>query len=213
MTLAPVQAPIAPVTRRPSYVGALGLGLALVAAVLPGCSDAPEPGARGTELNGTWETVCFPNNGMNFARTTLQYTDLAFVGTFAEYDDAACTRATHVSRWTGRAAVSGTTAAGETKLDLSFLSFTSTALTATNAAFNNTNAYCGLTDWAANVERNVLGAACYGFAIPVGGVSLDIYRVDAGTLRFGQSPAIGRDLPESSRPTMLSAFQSFTRRP
>ena len=51
MTLAPVQSPIVPVTRRPSYVGALGLGLALVAAVLPGCSDAPEPGARGTELN------------------------------------------------------------------------------------------------------------------------------------------------------------------
>jgi hypothetical protein len=75
------------------------------------------PGAPGTELNGTWETSCFDNNGFNFARTTIAYNDLALTGTFTEYEDAACTRATHVSRWTGVGTVAGTTPAGETKLD------------------------------------------------------------------------------------------------
>jgi hypothetical protein len=105
------------------------------------------PGAPGTELNGTWETSCFDNNGFNFARTTIAYNDLALTGTFTEYEDAACTRATHVSRWTGVGTVAGTTPAGETKLDLSFVTFTSTSLTTANADFNNTNRYCGFTDW------------------------------------------------------------------
>ena len=198
-------------THRTSHFGAWVIGLNLALGLL-GCSNAAPPGARGSELNGTWETSCFDNNGFNFARTTLQYTDLALAGTFEEYEDAACTRATHVSHWTGVATVSGTTAAGETKLDLSFVTFTSTSLTMANADFNNMSAYCGFTDWVANVERNALGAPCYGFAIPVGGESLDIYRVEGNTLRFGQGSMIGSDLPESARPTALSTFQTFTRR-
>jgi hypothetical protein len=197
-------------THRTSSLRALLAALAL--GLLAGCSTAVAPGAPGSELNGTWETSCFDNNGFNFARTTIQYTDLALTGTFAEYEDAACTRPTHVSHWTGVATVSGTTPAGDTKLDLSFVTFTSTSLTAANADFNNTNSYCGFTDWTANVEKDVLGAPCYGFTIPVGGESLDIYRVEGSTLRFGEGSMIGTDVPESARPTSLSTYQVFTRR-
>ena len=189
----------------------LFVGLTAAAGTWTGCGGGTPPGAPGSELDGTWQTPCFDNRGFNFARTTLAYDNLALTGTFEEFEDAACTRATHVSHWTGVGVVSGTTAAGDSKLDLAFVTFTSTAVTAANADFNNTNAYCGFTDWAAGVERDVLGAACFGFAIPVGGESLDIYRVEGDTLRFGDGAMIGVDLPESARPTMLSTTQVFTR--
>ena len=196
-----------PISRALSLV----LGLTSAVGTFAGCGGGAAPGALGSELNGTWQTPCFDNRGFNFARTTLAYDDLALTGTYEEFEDAACTRATHVSHWTGVGVVSGTTTGGDSKLDLSFMTFTSTALTAANADFNNMNAYCGITDWAAGAERDVLGASCYGFSIPVGGESLDIYRVDGDTLRFGDGSMIGLDLQESARPTMLSATQVFTR--
>ena len=196
-----------PISRSLSLV----LGFASAIGAFAGCGGGATPGVPGSELDGTWQTPCFDNRGFNFARTTLAYDNLALTGTFEEFEDAACTRATHVSHWTGIGVVSGTTAAGESKLDLSFTAFTSTSETMANADFNNMNAYCGITDWAAGVERDVLGATCFGFSIPVGGESLDIYRVDGDTLRFGEGSMIGLDLPESARPTMLSTTQVFTR--
>lgn len=160
----------------------------------------------GSDLDGTWQTACYMK-----AQTTLAYDDLALTGTYTEYGDDACTTPIHVSKWTGTGVVTGQTAAGDTKLDLSFTSFKSTPLTAENAAFNNTNQYCGATDWAANVEKDILGKDCYGFSIPVGGKSLDIYRVTGSTLKLGQGSKIGTDLTENDRPTAIDETRVFTR--
>lgn len=160
----------------------------------------------GSDLDGTWKTACYMK-----AQTTLAYDALALTGTYTEFSDDACTTPIHVSKWTGTGVVTGETAAGDTKLDLSFTSFKSTALTAENAAFNNTNQYCGATDWAANVEKDILGKDCYGFSIPVGGKSLDIYRVEGSTLKFGQGSKIGTNLTEADRPTSIDDTRVFTK--
>lgn len=163
-------------------------------------------GAPGSDLDGTWETACYMK-----AKTTLTYDALALAGTFSEYDDEACTVLLHVSKWEAAGAVTGETEAGDTKLDLAFSSFKSTPLTDANAATNNMFAYCGMTDWAANVEKDILGQDCYGFSIPVGGKSLDIYRVDGATLKFGKDAKIATDLTEADRPTVIDDTRVFTR--
>lgn len=177
---------------------------AFAALVLFGCG-APGDDAAGADLDGTWETVCYMR-----AKTRIAYNDLALTGTYTEYADDACTTAYHVSTWTGVATVGEALSSGARKLDLSFESFKSTALTAENAVFNNMNAYCGFTDWEANVEKDVLGADCYGFAIPVGGESLDIYVVEGDTLKFGQGAKIGAELTEADRPTVIDETRVFT---
>lgn len=174
------------------------------ALALVGCDGSgDEPGA---DLNGTWETACYQRT-----RTSLTYADLAFTGTYTEYADDACTSAYHVSTWTGTATVGAALTSGAQKLDLSFETFTSEALTAENADFNNMNAYCGFTDWQANVEKDVLGAPCFGFAIPAGAKSLDIYLIDGDALKFGQGAKIAAGLTEADRPTVIDETRVFAR--
>lgn len=191
--------------------------VALAAAALAtGCGADPssasaDASTAGSDLNGTWRTACFPTP-VGFATTSLTYTNLALEGTYTEYSDNACTQAIHVSRWTGTTTVPGPVRDGATPIDIAFATFTSTALTDANATQNNMYQYCGFTDWRANVTRNVLGAMCQGFAIPVGARSLDIYRVEGGTLRFGQNALIAVNPAESTRPTMIDAMRVFTRR-
>lgn len=117
-----------------------------------------------------------------------------------------------MSRWTGTTTVSGPARNGMTPIDVSFATFTTTALTADNAAQNNIYRYCGATDWRAGAERDVLGAECQGFAIPRGARSLDVYRVDGSELRFGVGAQIAVNPAGSTRPTMLDAARVFSRR-
>lgn len=202
-------------TRTASTLTARALRAALAAsltlAVGCGGEDPAAPAAAGADLDGTWQTACAPT-AVGFATTTLTYANLALRGAYTEYSDAVCTQAIHVSRWTGTAAVSGPARDGATPLDVTFATFTSTALTADNAAQNNSYRYCGATDWRANAERDVLGADCQGFAIPRGARSLDLYQVAGSALRFGQNARILVNPPESSRPTAIDAARVFTRR-
>ena len=163
-------------------------------------------GNAGADLDGTWQTACYEKT-----QTTLHYDALALTGTFTEFSDDACTDAIHISEWTGTATVGDQLDSGGTQLDLAFATFTSTPLTAENAETNNGYVYCGFTDWAANVEKDILGADCYGFSIPEGGMSLDIYEVDGDSLRFGVGAVIGTDLTEADRPTKLDDTRVFTR--
>lgn len=183
----------------------------LAASLAVACGGESPTSVAGADLDGTWRTQCFPTS-VGYATTTIAYADLALVGTYTEYSDSACTQGIHVSRWTGATTVSGPARNGVTPIDVAFATFTSTPLTADNAAQNNSYRYCGITDWQANVERDVLGADCQGFAIPRGARSLDIYQVDASTLRFGQNALIAVNPTESTRPTALDAARGFARR-
>lgn len=99
---------------------------------------------------------------------------------------------------------------GARKIDIAFTAFSSTPLTADNADRNNAYAYCGFTDWEANVTKDVLGADCYGFSIPEGAISLDIYAIRDNVLLFGANAQIGTTLTEADRPTELDEYRPFT---
>lgn len=183
-------------TRRLSHFVAL---TGLVAAA--GCG-APS----GADLDGTWESPCYMG-----AKTQLVYSNLALNGTYIEYSDMTCTTQRHITTWTGTAAVGDEVQAGVHKLDLSFSSFRSKPLTATEASFVNQNQYCGFTDWMAGVEKDVLGRSCYGFSIPIGGKSLDLYQVSGTTLLFGKGSKIAVQLSEADRPSELDPQRPFTK--
>lgn len=186
-------------------------------AALAGCTATPSNDdtastdtaieVAGADLIGGWASACYANT-----QTTFTYTETTFVGTYDEYADEACATPYHTSEWSGTYSVGAADDAGVTPIDLAFLTFTSTPLTEDNAAQNNAYAYCGYTDWAAGETKDILGAECYGFSIPVGARSLDIYRVDGDELTFGQGAAIAVDVAESSRPTVLDETRVFVRR-
>ncbi|MFO0579126.1 MAG: hypothetical protein U1A78_34425 [Polyangia bacterium] len=161
----------------------------------------------GADLDGTWESPCYMG-----AKTQLAYSNLALNGTYIEYSDMTCTTQRHITTWTGTATVGAEVQAGIHKLDLSFTSFRSKPLTAAEATFVNQNQYCGFTDWASGVEKDVLGKSCYGFSIPVGGKSLDIYQVSGGMLLLGKGSKIAVQLTEAERPTELDPNRPFTKK-
>lgn len=191
---------IASSARRASWLAPVALALP---ALLGACADDPSPGA---ELEGSWSTPCYQG-----AQTRLTYEGLALTGTYTEYVDMACTTPRHIATWTGHAVVGAEVAPGVRKLDLAFDGFRSVALTAEEAALVNQNQYCGLTDWAPGVERDILGRDCYGFSIPVGGQSLDVYQVDGDGLLFGKGSKILVAPSESDRPAELDPMRPFSR--
>lgn len=176
--------------------------LAMSVLLATGCGESP-----GADLDGTWETPCYMG-----AKTQLSYSNLALNGTYIEYSDMTCTTQRHITTWTGTATVGDEVQAGIRKLDLSFSSFRSKPLTAAEAMFVNQNQYCGSTDWAAGVEKDVLGKSCYGFSIPNGGKSLDIYQVSDGTLLLGRGSKIAAQLSETDRPTALDPMRPFSKK-
>lgn len=177
----------------------------LLALALAGCEDAEPTAAEA--LEGAWQSACYERG-----QTRLEYRDGALTGTFTAFADDDCAAATAVNTWTGHIrGGEAAEAAGAHRLDLMFATFTATPLSAEAAAYDNMVMYCGFTDWAANREKDVLGADCPGYAIPDGGESLDIYRVDGDTLVFGADSKVGVDLTEADRPTALDEARVFTR--
>ncbi len=186
-------------------VASLSAAFLALAACGGSSSDNATP-AAGSDLNGTWASTCVgPVNGM-YSVTTITYDDLALTGNYSEYSDAACASKVHSTDWTGTSTIAGKTATGETKIDIAYASFKSTPLTAANAGQNNAYKYCESTDWAAGTTKDILGKTCQGFSIPVGGKSLDIYKVSGTTLTFGKDAKIAVTLAESDRPTTLQAY-------
>lgn len=179
---------------------------------LSACSAAPTPTeVAAAELEGTWLSPCFPTSATQSAQTRIAYRELALTGTYSEYSDSACQTLRHVGTWTGTASNGAELRPGVRKLDLAFASFKSKPITQAEADLVNGYRYCGITDWAPGVERDILGRDCVNFAIPVGGKSLDIFQRDGETIRFGKGAKIAATLAESDRPTELDATP-FARR-
>jgi hypothetical protein len=174
--------------------------LAALTTLITACG--PQPGA---DLDGTWDSPCF-----NGTQTRIVYASLKLTGTYTEYSDMTCTTPRHVATWTGTSTVPQASSSGPQKLNVTFSSFKSKPLIDADTAMVNMFKYCGLTDWATGVERDILGRECFGFSIPTGGKSFDLYEVKGNTLRFGKDSVITAMPEEAKRPTALSD-NTFTR--
>jgi hypothetical protein len=177
----------------------------LAAMALAGCATtAPVATSDGSDLNGAWKTACG-----NKSVTTIEYAGLQLKGTYTTYADDACTTPVAVNKWSGHSTVAGAGADGSTKIDVHFDSFVATALNDEQAGKWSGFSYCEKTDWAANAEVDVLGKKCQGFAVPQGGVNLDIYKVSGTTLMFGKGSKITATPVEADRPAVLNAAWAF----
>ena len=177
----------------------------LLGTLLSACATTPSaPAADGSDLNGTWKTACG-----NKSITTIEYAGLQLKGTYTAYADDACTTPVAVNRWSGHSTIAGAGADGATKIDVHFDSFNATALTEEQSTTWSGWGYCEKTDWAANVEVDVLGKKCQGFAVPQNGVNLDIYKVSGTTLVFGKGSKITAEPNEADRPAALNAGWAF----
>lgn len=145
-----------------------------------------------------------------FPPWNIVYSNLALTGTYTEYSDMNCATPRHITTWTGASTVGDEVQPGVRKLNVSYKTFRSKPLTATEASFVNQNQYCGFTDWAAGVEKDILGQSCINFSIPGGGISLDLYQVVGTTLTFGKGAKIAVNLTEADRPTQLDPQRPFT---
>lgn len=174
------------------------------------CSSAPVDHLR-TDLEGTWSTGCYPSPSFGGAKTTLKYTNLHLVGTFDEFSDNACTQPRHTTVWEGTASNGEELGPGVRKLDLAFTAFRSKPLTQAEADLVNNYGYCGIKDWAPNVERDVLGKDCVNFSIPQNGKSFDIEKSSATSILFGKNAKIGATVSEADRPTAIDDTRVFTK--
>jgi hypothetical protein len=111
--------------------------------------------------------------------------------------------------WSGHSTIAGAAADGATKIDVHFDSFVATALTEDQAGKWSGFGYCEKTDWAAHAAVDVLGKKCQGFAVPQGGVNLDVYKVSGTTLMFGKGSKITATPAEADRPAALNAGWAF----
>ncbi len=190
-----------------------GLYAAAIAALsLTSCDPQKPPAVETVALNGTWETPCFLVPGQQLkSKTKLVYVNLKLTGTYTDYADDGCTVIRGQSTWTGTATIGAAAADGSKKLDLAFDTYRYKPAVAEAAMVNNQYMYCGFSDWAANVEKDVMGRMCYGFSIPQSGKSFDIYKVEGTTLKFGKDSKISATPQESERPAAIDDSRVFTR--
>ena len=189
----------------PAHARLAAAALFAVSTLACGTPPPTDTEIESAQLEGTWSSPCWMG-----AQTQLVYKNLHLVGTYSEYSDMGCTTLRHVATWEGEAS-GGEVVTGEVrKLDLTFSSFKSKPLTDAEAAFVNMSSYCGITDWAANVERDIMGRDCYNFSIPLAGKSLDIFERTGTTLQTGKGAKIAANLSEADRPTELDSTRAFT---
>ena len=121
-----------------------------------------------TELEGTWQTPCH-TSGSYYRIKKVIVTSTNITDTFEYHTDSSC--ATDYSVWTytwsslsigDEVTYSSYGSSGGSGHDftLTLSDTTYTPQTSGNVSWNNTNSYCGLTDWELNTPLSVAGKTC-----------------------------------------------------
>jgi hypothetical protein len=155
--------------------------------LLASCGSSESQAVK--DLEGSWTNACASKG-----QTTLSYTGADLTGVYTTYAEDTCTTATTATTWT--AAIDGGDAksGGFRTLDISYTGFHAKALNQAGMDYLNSNAFCGSTDWSSNLEKDILDKECFGFTLPTGGRSLDIYKIDGNTVAFGMGAKTATDL-------------------
>jgi hypothetical protein len=142
-----------------------------------------------TDLAGEWENSCTKADlfGINYNKTEVKFSP---VGDFERettlYSDEGCATPVGKMKETGTYAALGSSATvdGARDLNLTVSGAKLTAITQDAADKLNTARYCGVTNWTAGQEVDVLGKECLGLTRNNGDVVFDIYRVDQDNKRL-----------------------------
>jgi hypothetical protein len=174
---------------------------------------------RDPALDGTWEArICTSQARMTLTATFTGDQYVWRTGYFRD-TDTTCAAPFKIVNTNGPyvAGDDALISVGAREIDFETAATTLVPADAQAASFWNQIAFCGYSNWAVGVARDVTGKTCDDGSgmpdvyFPAGQTSYDIYRVFDGTeLRFGSSSS-GSRTSDATRPTAL-ANTPYTRR-
>jgi len=145
-----------------------------------------------TELEGTWKSSCV-SSGSSYLIKTLTVSGTNWTDKWEYHTDSSCANDDYSFDWTYSSLSIGNRInfdSGKTghKLTMTLDTQTYTALSSSDVNWNNSNSWCGETDWVLNTAQSIAGKTCgsdtrWNTNITIYGV----YALDASKLFMGLS--------------------------
>ena len=144
-----------------------------------------------TELEGTWQTPCYVSGSYYYIKkVTVSGTN--WTDTTESHTDSSC--ATDYNTWTytyGSVSIGneltfpsyGSSGGSGHDFTITLSEYTYTVQNSSLVSSNNTNSYCGITDWVLNTAHDVAGKTCGGSTLQsIGTAYYGIYILDGSKL-------------------------------
>ena len=154
-------------------------------------SDTSSTTTTNTEIEGTWQTPCYVSGSYYYIKkVTVSGTN--WTDTTESHTDSSC--ATDYNTWTytyGSVSIGneltfpsyGSSGGSGHDFTLTLSEYTYTAQNSSLVSSNNTNSYCGITDWVLNTAHDVAGKTCGGSTLQsIGTAYYGIYILDGSKL-------------------------------
>lgn len=183
---------------------------------LVACSQKKEEANEPSEsMEGSaWSTGCVDTGQSVYDKRTANFTGGSFTIVSTMYADSACSTGYIKMEMAGSYVISGVVSetTNYVGLDETISSINLTLLDATLVSYYNANSYCGFTNWAINVAKNIAGLTCDGSTISAAGTTgYDIYYASNGILNFGLYDASHDGMSTATRPVAIDPVYSFTK--
>ena len=154
-------------------------------------SDTSSTTATNTEIEGTWQTPCHAW-GSYYRLNKLTVSSTNWTDTTEYHTDSSC--ATDYTKWSttfgslsiGDAMVFdsyGSSGGSGAQFTITLSEYTYTIYNSGLVSSNNTNSYCGITDWVLNTAHDVAGKTCGSSTLQsIGTTYYGIYILDGSKL-------------------------------
>ena len=161
-------------------------------------SDTSSTTATNTEIEGTWQTPChsqssnWPGSSGYYRLNKLTVSGTNWTDTTEYHTDSSC--ATDYTKWSttfGSLSIGneltfpsyGSSGGSGHDFTLTLSEYTYTAQNSSLVSSNNTNSYCGITDWVLNTAHDVAGKTCGSSTLQsIGTAYYGIYILDGSKL-------------------------------
>ena len=122
-----------------------------------------------TELEGTWKVSCYNSSGTNYLEKTLTISGTNVTDKWEYHSDSSCATDNYSYDWSYSSLVIGDVATfdsygssggsgHETTMNLETLTYT--PLSSSDVTWDNSNSWCGETDWVLNTAQSIAGKTC-----------------------------------------------------
>lgn len=164
---------------------------------------------------GAWQTGCDYADSM-YGISSVIFANGQFTQSATSYDTSSCSTGYFKVEITGTYILGGKLSASSSaeKIDMTLAVLEFTPLDSSVVSTLNSMSFCGYSDWAINVGKDVTGRTCDSSPMPsAGDVSYDIYYISIldGSLNFGSHDASHDGTSDSQRPTILDGGTDYYR--
>jgi len=134
-------------------------------------SDSSSSSSTTTELEGTWKVSCYNSSGSKYLEKTLTISGTNVTDKWEYHSDSSCANdsysydSTYSSLSIGDAITFdtyGSSGGSGHEFTMSIDINTYTSLSASDVTWNNSNSWCGETDWVLNTAQSIAGKTCGG---------------------------------------------------